>query len=134
LLRSTGATPYGQTPPAWRRLMKLRLAIIIVISAGVAFASASPTLAADDSKVKRATEQVETGAKKIGQGEIGQGVEETAKGIGHTVEEGAKFTGEKLKESGSAAEPSAKSAWDKVKDGAQDFGQSVKDFFTRLFK
>ena len=91
-------------------------------------------LAADESKVKSATRQVEEGAKKIGDGKIGQGVEETAKGIGHTVVEGAKFTGDKLKESGKAAEPQAKSSWDSVKDGAYSFGSSVKHFFTTLFK
>ena len=42
---------------------------------------------------------------------VGTGVEETAKGVGHTVSEGAKYTGEKFKESGKAAEPEAKSAW-----------------------
>jgi hypothetical protein len=95
--------------------------------------AAAPALAADDSKVKGATQQVETGAKKIGQGEVGKGVEETAKGVGKTVEEGAKYTGEKFKEAGKSAEPPAKSAWQNVKQGANDFGHSVKNFFTRLF-
>ena len=113
--------------------MRLRPGMATTVLAVLTLAAAGPTHAADDSKVKSATQQVQTGAKKIGQGEIGQGVEETAKGIGHTVEEGAKFTGEKLEEAGKAAEPDAKSAWDKVKDGASDFGQSVSRFFTRLF-
>ena len=95
---------------------------------------AGPVQAADESKAKAATRQVETGAKKIGDGKIGQGVEETAKGIGHTVAEGAKYTGEKLKESGKAAEPKAKSSWESVKDGATSFGSSVKTFFTSLFR
>ena len=90
-------------------------------------------LAADDSKVKSATRQVEDGAKKIGDGKIGQGVEQTAKGVGHTVVEGAKYTGDKLKESGKAAEPQAKSSWSNLKDGATSFGSSVKHFFTTLF-
>lgn len=92
-----------------------------------------PAVAADDSKVNSATRQVETGAKKIGQGKVGEGVEETAKGIGHTVVEGAKYTGEKLKESGKAAEPEAKNAWTSARDGAVSFGHSVKNFFQRLF-
>jgi hypothetical protein len=87
-----------------------------------------PTSAADDSKVQEATRQVESGAKKFG-----QGVEETAKGVGKTVEEGAKATGEKFKESGKAAEPRAKSAWQHTREGAVAFGQSVKSFFTSLF-
>lgn len=89
--------------------------------------------AADESKVKGATQQVESGAKKIGQGEVGRGVEETAKGIGNTVVEGAKFTGEKFKEAGQAAEPPAKRTGENIKEGARSFGQSVKNFFTRLF-
>jgi hypothetical protein len=104
--------------------------VIAVFALG---AAALPAQAADDSKVQAATKEVETGAKKIGDGKIGQGVEETAKGIGHTVVEGAKFTGEKLKESGKAAEPKAKSAWESTRDGAVEFGQSVKSFFSRLF-
>jgi hypothetical protein len=90
-------------------------------------------LAADESKVKAATGQVESGAKKIPDGKVGEGVKETAKGIGNTVSEGAKFSGEKLKEAGKTAEPPAKTAWGNARDGAVAFGQSVKDFFTNLF-
>src|SRR5260370_42132024 len=93
-----------------------------------------PVGAADDTKVKDATRSVETGAKEIGGGKVGQGVEDTAKGIGKTVVEGAKYTGEKLKESGKAAEPQAKSAWESTKDGAASFGYSVKNFFQTLFR
>ena len=107
------------------------LALVLVL--GVLSWSAIPAGAADDSKVNSATRQVETGAKKIGQGKIGEGVEETAKGIGDTVVEGAKYSGEKLKESGKAAEPEAKTAWTNVRDGAVAFGYSVKNFFHRLF-
>lgn len=89
--------------------------------------------AADESKVKAATKQVEQGAHKIGAGKVGPGVEETAKGIGNTIVEGSKFTGEKLKESGKAAEPQAKNAWTNVKEGATSFGHSVKNFFSKLF-
>ena len=101
---------------------------------------AVPTIAftADESKVKSAARQVETGAKRIGDGQLGTGVEETAKGVGHTVVEGAKFGGEKVKESGQAAAPPAKSAWQHLKEGsvkasADAFGSSVKRFFTRMF-
>ena len=90
--------------------------------------------AADDSKVKEGTRQVESGARKVGDGKIGEGVEDTAKGIGKTVVEGAKYSGEKLKESGKAAEPAAKSAWENTRDGAVSFGRSVKSFFGRLFE
>src|SRR5262249_13362747 len=90
-------------------------------------------VAADDSKVKEQTDRVQQGAKEIGHGNVGEGVKDTAKGIGGTVEEGAKYTGDKLKESGQAAEPTAKNAWEHVKSGATDFGHSVKNFFTKLF-
>lgn len=63
----------------------------------------------------------ESGAKLIGRGEIGKGAEETAKGIGYTRVEGAKFTGEKFKEAGKAA------------GDAPSFPDGVKSFFTRLF-
>ncbi|HEY7434439.1 MAG TPA: hypothetical protein VIE41_04815 [Methylomirabilota bacterium] len=54
--------------------------------------------AADKTKVDRATQQVQQGAHQIGQGKVGEGVKETAKGIGNTVVEGAKFSGETIKE------------------------------------
>jgi hypothetical protein len=106
----------------------------IALALTIALLAAGPVAAADDTKVKAATGQVESGAKKIGQGKVGDGVEETAKGIGHTVAEGAKYTGEKLKESGKAAEPEAKSTWQNLKESANSFGGTVKNFFTSLFK
>jgi hypothetical protein len=93
----------------------------------------STPFAADSTKVDRATRQVEQGAHKIGDGKVGEGIEETAKGIGNTVVEGARYTGKKFEEAGRAAEPGAKSAGRSVKDGASAFGSSVKGFFTRLF-
>ena len=107
--------------------------LTLVLIAGILAWSPFPVMAADDTKVNAATRQVETGAKKIGQGKIGEGVQETAKGIGNTVVEGAKFTGEKFRESGQAAEPQAKSAWANARDGAVAFGHSVRNFFSRLF-
>ncbi|MGH7392958.1 MAG: hypothetical protein ACREM3_26415 [Candidatus Rokuibacteriota bacterium] len=110
--------------------MKTLISALVLTLAGF---WALPVPAADDSKVKAATSQVESGAKKVGQGKVGEGVEETAKGIGKTVVEGARFTGKKFEEAGKAAEPKAKSTWENVKAGASDFGQSVKSFFGRLF-
>ncbi len=54
--------------------------------------------AADKTKVDAATKRVERGAKQIGQGEVGLGFREMFAGIGHTVVEGAKFSGENIKE------------------------------------
>ena len=110
-----------------------RLGLVIMFAFPLALLASGFALAADDSKVKAATEQVERGAKKIPDGKIGEGVEDTAKGVGKTVSEGAKYSGEKLKDAGKAAEPSARTAWGDAKDGAVSFGHSVKGFFTNLF-
>jgi hypothetical protein len=85
-------------------------------------------LAADDSKVNAATNQVESGY-----GKVVEGVGETAKGVGKTASDGAKYSAEKVKEAGQAAEPSAKTAWGHARDGAVGFGHTVKGFFTNLF-
>jgi hypothetical protein len=112
-------------------MQALKRVVPIVMSA--VLLAALPALAADESKVNAATQQVESGAKQVGQGEIGKGVEQTAKGVGNTVVEGAKFTGEKFKDAGQAAAPPAKSSWENVKDGTSSFGYTVKNFFTGLF-
>ena len=108
----------------------------LAISAGVlalaAFA-AGPVSAADISKVDAATKQVESGAKKIGDGKVIEGTEQAAKGIGTTAVEGTKVTGEKFKEAAKATEPQAKTAGQQAKDGAVSFGTSIKTFFTSLF-
>jgi hypothetical protein len=54
--------------------------------------------AADKRKVDGATKRVEKGAKQIGQGHVGPGFKEMFTGIGHTIVEGAKFSGETIKE------------------------------------
>jgi hypothetical protein len=104
---------------------------------GVALAAALLTVpaaqAADTTKVDAATRQVETGAKKIGDGKVGEGATETAKGIGNTVVEGAKYTGEKFKEAGKAADPPAKSTWEHMKESGRAFGHTVSNFFSTLF-
>lgn len=110
-------------------MRRLGLVMVVVLS----LLAPGTSRAADDSKVKAATNQVESSAKKIPDGKIVEGVTETAKGIGNTVSEGAKFTGEKLKEAGKAAEPPAKTAWGNARDGAAAFGYSVKRFFADLF-
>lgn len=100
--------------------MRFLWRVTAVVLGGV-LATAMPALSADESKVKAATQRVETGAKMIGHGTVGKGVEETAKGVGFTVVEGAKFTGAKFKEAGKAA------------GNAPSFPDGVKNFFTRLF-
>jgi hypothetical protein len=88
---------------------------------GILLATAIPAPAADDSKVKAANQEVVNGAKMIGHGAVAKGIDETARGMGHTVVEGIKFTGEKFKEAGKAA------------GSAPSFPAGVDSFFTRLF-
>jgi len=54
--------------------------------------------AADKTKVDQATKRVEQGAKQIGQGKVGPGFKEMFTGIGHTIVEGAKFSGQTIGE------------------------------------
>ena len=49
--------------------------------------------AADKTKLDRATKHVEQGAKQIGRGDVGPGFKKMFTGIGHTIVEGAKFSG-----------------------------------------
>jgi hypothetical protein len=122
------------TLPDDHPLARLRHTLVVVVTGvGVLAGTAAPVAAADDAKVKAATRRVERGGKMIGAGKVGQGIEETAKGVGDTVVEGAKFSGNKLKASGKAAEPAAKGAWGSFKQSANAFGASVKRFFARLF-
>jgi hypothetical protein len=53
----------------------------------------STVSAADKTKVDEATQRVEQGAKRIGEGKVGSGFKQMFAGIGHTVVEGAKFSG-----------------------------------------
>ena len=110
-----------------------RLAVLMVVMVSLFLLASGSAAAADDSKVKAATQQVESGAKKIPDGKIGEGVTETAKGVGHTAVEGTKYSGDKVKEAAQATEPPARSAWDNTRDGVIGAGRSVKTFFTSLF-
>ena len=64
----------------------------------VAVLSCGAAGAADKTKVDQATKQVEQGAKQIGQGTVGPGFVGLFKGIGNTIVEGAKFSGETIGE------------------------------------
>jgi hypothetical protein len=75
-----------------------RLRLVMVCMLSLLLLASGVALAADDSKVKAGTRQVESGAKKIPEGKIGEGVKETGKGVGKTVTEGAKYSGKKVKE------------------------------------
>jgi hypothetical protein len=60
--------------------------------------SCSAADAADKTKVDGATKRVEKGAEQIGHGQVGPGFKEMFTGVGHTIVEGAKFSGQNIKE------------------------------------
>lgn len=60
--------------------------------------SSGPASAADKSKVDAATKRVDSGAKQIGRGQVGPGLKTMFTGVGQTVVEGAKFSGQNVKE------------------------------------
>ena len=75
-----------------------RLGLVIVLGFSLSLLASGFAGAADDTRVKNATDQVEGGAKKIPSEKVGEGVKETAEGVGKTASEGAKYSNEKLKE------------------------------------
>jgi hypothetical protein len=54
--------------------------------------------AADKAKVDEQTRRVEQGAKQIGRGKVGAGFKEMFSGVGHTIYEGARFSGKTIDE------------------------------------
>lgn len=74
---------------------KVWLFVVCVFAVSLAAGAAG---AADKAKVDEQTRRVEQGAKQIGQGEVGAGFKEMFSGVGHTVAEGAKFSGKTMEE------------------------------------
>jgi hypothetical protein len=72
--------------------------LVSILTAAVMVGSVLPARAADDTKVKAATAQVQSGARQIGDGKLGPGVEQTFKGVGNTIVEGAKYSGHTIKD------------------------------------
>ena len=72
--------------------------LIASLAVAVMAGSALPARAADDTKVKAATTQVQSGARQIGDGKLGPGFEQTFKGVGNTIVEGAKYSGHTIKD------------------------------------
>lgn len=75
------------------RWLMLSIAGLMVIAV-----SGSPSFAADRSKVDQATRRVQQGAHQIGQGHVGSGFKQMFTGIGHTIVEGAKYSGRTIGE------------------------------------
>ena len=63
--------------------------VVVALSCGAAGA-------ADRTKVDAATQRVEEGARQIGRGDIGDGFKEMFTGVGFTIVEGAKFSGQTI--------------------------------------
>jgi hypothetical protein len=78
-----------------RRFRWLGVTSAFLVAVGLACGVAG---AADKTKVDQATSQVSQGAKQIGQGNLGPGFKEFFKGIGNTIVEGAKFSGNTIAE------------------------------------
>jgi len=78
-----------------RKLRWLWIAPAFLAVVALSFGAAG---AADKSKVDQATNRVKQGAKQIGNGEAGPGFKEMFTGIGHTIVEGAKFSGQTIGE------------------------------------
>jgi hypothetical protein len=74
----------------WLRILPTCL-VVVALCHGAADA-------ADRSKVDHATQRVASGAKQIGGGDVGSGFAEMFAGIGHTIVEGAKFSGNTIAE------------------------------------
>jgi hypothetical protein len=79
-------------------IRRLRWAWVAPAFLGAVALSIGTAGAADKTKVDGATKRVERGAKQIGEGQVGPGFKEMFTGIGHTIVEGAKFSGENIKE------------------------------------
>jgi hypothetical protein len=77
---------------------KLRWFGTLPVFLAVVALSSGAAGAADRSKVDAATKRVDRGAKQIGRGQVGPGFKEMFTGVGHTVVEGAKFSGQNVKE------------------------------------
>ncbi len=87
-----------------------RIARFLVIAPAFLVAvSVGPADAADRTKVDQATRRVQGGAKQIGSGQVGDGFKEMFADIGHTIVEGAKFSGNTVGEFFSGKKKSADS-------------------------
>ena len=74
----------------WWRIFPACLVVVVL--------SCATAGAADKTKVDRATKQVAQGAKQIGRGKVAPGFKEMFTGVGHTIVEGAKFSGNTMGE------------------------------------
>ena len=109
----------------WTRTANLTAAVILLALAG----SAGPAGA----QARPAADSVADGA-----GKIVQSVQETAKGIGKTLTEGATEVEQRAKTAGAQSKPvleklenSARDFGESIWDGMKSVGRSMQKFFTR---
>ena len=102
-------------------------------------AAGVPAAPSDPAAASAPPVEVESGAKKAG-----EGIGETARGIGQTVVEGTKVasssiagaavtTGRTIGNAGKAVGRGAKTAWEVTRDGVIDLADNLVNFVTRPF-
>ena len=115
------------------------IANLVAPALALVVAFGAPALAADGETSGAPTQQVESGVKKVG-----EGIGETASGIGQAVVEGtnvaanavaggAKNTGRIIGRVGKNVGRGAKGAWETVRDRVIDFADDVVRFVSRPF-
>jgi hypothetical protein len=114
-------------------------ALCLVVACG------APALAADGDQPGAPTQQVESGAKvESGVKKVGEGIGETASGIGRAVVDGtnvaadavaggAKRTGRIIVRVGKNVGRGATAAWETTRDHVIDFADDVVRFVSRPF-
>lgn len=121
------------------------IANLVAPALALVVACGAPALAADGDQPGAPAPQVESGVKtESGVKKVGEGIGETASGIGHAVVEGttaaanavaggAKRTGRIIGRAGKNVGLGATAAWETVRDRAIDFADDVVRFVSRPF-
>lgn len=116
------------------------IANLVAPALALVVACGAPALAADGDQPGAPAPQVESGVKtESGVKKVGEGIGETASGIGHAVVEGttaaanavaggAKRTGRIIGRAGKNVGRGATAAWETVRDRAIDFADDVVRF------
>src|SRR5262249_44145915 len=72
--------------------------LIAILTVAVLAGSVLPARAAGAKKGKAATPRGQLGGRPVGDGKLGPGFEQTFKGVGNTIVEGAKYSGHTIKD------------------------------------
>jgi hypothetical protein len=121
------------------------IANLVAPALALVVACGAPALAADGDQPGAPTQQAESGVKvESGVKKVGEGIGETASGLGQAVVEGtnvaanavaggAKRTGRIAGRVGKNVGKGATAAWETVRDRAIDFADDVVRFVSRPF-